>query len=661
LLINGATGIAVGMATSIPPHNLREVVDALLRLIDEPDTPLETLVRKHVRGPDFPTGCAILNTRDELVDIYSRGQGAIEMQGTWQVETEGRRTSIVIDSIPWALNKATLITDIADHVRSGKLPLVVDIRDESTEDIRIVLELKRDADPEAAMAYLFRRTALQSRFSVNLTALVPVPGTDVPVPRRLDLREMLRYFLDFRREVVERRLRHDLSQLEKRIHLLRGFVLIFDALDEAIRIIRASSGKPDAREALMERFGLDHEQAEAILETRLYKLAQMEIEAIRSELAEKEAAAAEIRAILSSEERLWGLVRSELAEVREAFGDRRRSRVTGPQELTEFDEEVYIVAEDSFVMVTREGWIKRQKSYTDLSTIRVREGDELGWVLPASTRESLVLFTDRGRAYTLRVADIPSTTGYGDAVQTRFDFADNERIVGAWTTDPRALPQASEETLANLPPDTAPPPWIVAVSRGGRTLRLPLEMFREPSTVNGRLYMRLESTRPEDAIVGAVACEGSEVVSLASRNGRCLLFPVDEVSVLSGAGKGVMAIKLDPKDTVIGFRLTTERMDGLEVETNRGRREVIRPNKFAVTKRGGKGRELIRLGYIAAVHPRTVELTFREGSAEEGADDEDAEHDLTAGGEGASGAPMPASEEDAPSQLPLVDDGEEER
>ncbi|TVR03309.1 MAG: DNA topoisomerase IV subunit A [Deltaproteobacteria bacterium] len=611
LLINGATGIAVGMATSIPPHNLGEVVDACIRLIDDPDLPLEKIAGRVIKGPDFPTGGAILNTREEIVEIYRTGSGAIEVQGEYTVEQEGRRRAIIITSIPYALNKATLIGDIADHVRTGKLPLVTDVRDESTEDIRIVLDLRRDADPEAVMAYLYKRTALQGRFNVNLTALIPQERSEVGTPKRLDLREMLTHFLDFRFEVTERRLRFDLEALEHRIHLLRGFAIVFDALDEAIALIRASDGKTDARNRLMDRFALDHEQAEAILETRLYRLAKMEIEAIREELAEKEAAAAELRTILDSPERMWALIRSELSQVREAYRDRRRTRVTGPRDELEFDEENYIVAEDTVVIITREGWMKRQKSYSELGAIRVREGDALGWVLASSTREKLVLFTDRGRAYTLRVTDIPQTTGYGEAVQTRFEFADRERIVGALTTDPRALPSPPDEIREQLGDGDPPPPWIIALSRGGRCLRLAVSTFEEPSTVQGRLLMRLDDRVPHDAVVAVRPTDGAEAVSLATQKGRCLIFPVDEVKILSGAGKGVTAIKLQNDDHVLGFVLTTERMGGLEVETNRGRTEVVRPNKFGVSGRGNRGREIIRLGYIARIHEPVEEVLYR--------------------------------------------------
>ncbi len=627
VLINGATGIAVGMATNIPPHSLREVVGALLALIDDRSLPLERIVGKYVRGPDFPTGGEILNTREELLEIYRTGSGPIEMRGEYRVEEEGRKQQIVITSIPYGLLKSELVEQIASHIRDAKVPQLLDVRDESTDEIRVVLELRRDASPDAAMAYLYRRTDLQKRFNVNLTVLVPVPGSDVAQPARIGLLEVLHHFLDFRKQVTTRRLQYDLEELERRIHILKAFEIIFDALDEAIAIIRASDGKADARVKLMARFGLDEEQAEAILETKLYRLAKLEIDAIRRELAEKEAAAAEIRAVLGNEARLWELIRGELAQIRDAYGDKRRSQVVGPQEERTFSEEAYIVAEDSFVIVTRGGWFKRQKSYTGLGAIRVREGDEAWWVLPASTRETVLFFTDRGRVFTMRVADIPLTTGHGEPIQTRFSFADGETIVGVATSDPRVLPVIPAGDLDALKPDDPVPPYFVAISRGGRTLRLSLVAFAEPSTVNGRTYMRLDPAVPDDAVVGVRVSDGHELVSIATRQGRCLVFPVEQVNVLASAGKGVLAMKLVGDDRVLGFRLleqvprrgrdgqTTwvprDAMDGLEVETNRGRAEVVRPNKFGVSERGNRGREIIRVGYIAKVSEAPVELRFR--------------------------------------------------
>ncbi len=610
LLINGATGIAVGMATNIPPHSLKEVVSALIALIDDSELPLEKIVGKYIKGPDFPTGGEILNSRASFLELYSTGRGAVDMRARYVLEKEGRKSYIIVNSVPYAVNKAQLISDIADHIRQNKIPQVVDIRDESTEEIRVVMELKRGANPEAAMAYLYKKTNLQTRFNVNLTALCPEKKTGVCKPLRMNLRDVLTEFLDFREKVTRRRLQYDLDQLERRIHILEAFEIIFAALDEAIALIRASDGKSDAREKLMARFELDHDQAEAILEIKLYRLAKLEIDAIQLELNEKRDQAKAILKVLKSKTEMWALIRNELTELKDAYGDRRRSKIVGPQEEVSFSEEIYITKEDSYVIVTREGWIKRQKSYSDLSAVRVREGDEVGWVVPASSRETVVLFTDLGRAYTIRSVEIPSTTGYGEAIQTKFDFADGEHVVGVVSNDPRVLPEISEEALSELDPDTPKPPYVIGVSRGGKTARLSLSIFKEPSTVNGRMFMRLDKAVKNDLVVGVYLSRGHENVSLATRKGRCLLFAANDSKVLSGAGKGVLAIKLSKGDYVVGYKLCVDRMDGLTVETNRGRTEVIRSNKFSVAKRGGKGRELIRMGHIAKVHLSPLEQDF---------------------------------------------------
>ena len=604
LLINGATGIAVGMATNIPPHHLGEVVTACMHLIDHPEASVEDLVGPILLGPDFPTGGELLTPLAELRALYATGHGTVEVRGTYHVEEEGRRRAVVITSIPYAVNKSTLVTEIADHIRAGRLPQVADVRDESTDEVRVVLDLQRGASEEAAMAYLYRRTALQTRFHVNMTALSPQEGSDVGTPSRMGLLEILHHFNAFRREVIEKRLLWDKAQLDKRIHLLEGFVRIFDALDEAIALIRSARNRPDAQLKLMDRFSLDEIQADAILDTRLYRLAQMEIHALRKELAEKVAERKRILDLLASDVALWGLVRTELDQIRAAYADERRtSALTAPVEVT-FHEEDYIVAEDSFVIVTREGWWKRQRSYTELGTIRLREGDTLGWVMPTSTKESIVLFTDRGRAYTMRAADIPQTTGYGEAVQTRFDFADGETLIGVLSTDPRLYPptRSDEHTTALT---------LTLVSQLGRCLQLPLSHFAEPSTRAGRLAIRLEEEG--DRALCAEWSAPLALVSMASRKGRCLVFPASEINLLGSAGKGVMAMKLGDQDVVLGATLTTDKREGLVVETNRGRIENVRASKFGISGRGNRGRELLRLGHLVKVHRGPVEWRFLEG------------------------------------------------
>ena len=612
-LVNGATGIAVGMATNVPPHNLGEVIDACLTLIKSPNARVETLLAS-VQGPDFPTGGRILNTPEEIQAIYETGEGAVDLRGEYETEGKGR---VVITSIPYALQKADLIEKIADHIRAGKVPQIVDIRDESTEDVRIVMELKRGATAEAAMAYLFKHTPLQSRFHVNMTALVPTDNPEVAAPEKVDLRTALRHFLDFRLDVVTRRLAHELRALEKRIHILKGLAVVFDALDEAIRLIRASKNKADASARLRHRFGIDDDQADAVLEIKLYRLARMEIDAILKELAEKEARAAEIRALLADEAGRWNMVRRELREVKKKYADERRTAISGPDAVVEYAAEDYIIKEDVYVIVTRDGWVKRQRSYTDLDAIRVREGDRVLYALAASTRATVGFMTSAGRCYSIRVDDLPQTTGYGDPVQKYFDFADRETVVGVASFDARVLPIGVPEVGGVPQPelfggDGAPPadttlgPYLVAVSSDGLAVRLETEAFMEPSNKNGRVVMRLAKGQ---RVVNAEVASGSENVCLASKQGRALIFPVPQVPVFKSAAKGVIAMRLaGSDDRVLGMALSDAARRGLEVETSRGRTEIVRTTKFEPTNRGNKGSVIISRGTLHTATPDPVEL-----------------------------------------------------
>src|SRR5918999_1307687 len=320
LLINGATGIAVGMATNIPPHNLGEVCTALVKLLDNPDLSSVQLCR-YIKGPDFPTGGQILNAPEELKEIYKTGSGSIRLRATWAEGGISRSDrTLFITSIPYAVNKAALVERIADVVLSRKLPPLLDVKDVSTDDVRIALEIKKEADPRMVMAYLFKNTPLQTNFIVNLTCLIPTENPEVGRPEKSDLHSILWHFLHFRLEVVTARLEHELEGLRKRIHILEGFEKVFDALDEIIRIIRKSDGKADAAEKIIKRFTLDAEQADAILELKLYRLARLEILVIHNELGDKRKRARQINALLKDDEARWKVVRDEIEELMDRYG-----------------------------------------------------------------------------------------------------------------------------------------------------------------------------------------------------------------------------------------------------------------------------------------------------------------------------------------------------
>src|SRR3989441_2591915 len=430
LLMNGSTGIAVGMATNIPPHNLREVVAALVAMIDEPDLGVKGLL-KHVKGPDFPTGGEMLNGKKELREIYETGQGAIRLRGEYTEEQLPRgKRQIVVTSLPYNVNKAELVERIAQEILSRRLPQATDVRDESTADIRIVLELKSDASADAVMAYLYKHTALQTNFNVNLTCLLPTDNPAVGQPARVTLADLCRQFLDFRMTVVTRRLEHERRQLEARLHILDALARIYDDLDRAIRIIRKAESRADAARQLMAAFKLDQVQADAILDIRLYQLARLEIEKILAERAERKKRLKEIEALLARPRERWKLIRAELVALGEKYGDKRRTQLATGEELA-YDPEAYIVHEDATVILSRDGWLKRVREVKDPSSTRLREGDALAAVLPGTTRDRLLLFSTPGTLYVLRVADVPATTGYGEPVQSLLKFGDGERVVAA--------------------------------------------------------------------------------------------------------------------------------------------------------------------------------------------------------------------------------------
>ena len=628
LLVNGASGIAVGMATNIPPHNLREVCAALDLLLKSPnrDAPLEKLVEV-LPAPDFPTGGVILNSPEELRQVYATGQGTIKLRGTYEPDPE-KPNQINVTSIPYGIEKDALVERIGALIGEGKVPQLTNVKDLSTDDVRIALELRPGQNADAAMAYLFKNTPLQTNFNANLTCLLPSAGAEVAVPDRLDLKGFLLHFLDFRLEVVTRRLTHELEGLLRRIHVLEGFAIVFSNLDEAIAIIRASNGKPDASPKLMARFALSYEQADAILETKLYRLGKLEIADILKELDERRTRAGQIQALLDDESERWKIVRKELKEIARAYGDDRRTKLLeGPLPAIEFREEDYIIDDDAWVIVTRDGWIKRQKSFADVASIRVRDEDAVGWVYRSRARQSLTLFTDRGVAYTLRTNDVPLTTGHGDPVQKQFAFEDNERLVGVVCHDPRCLPDVSHAPPPSQPLQAVliedavatdgeanghatnghvasalpPPPYAVALTAGGKVLRFALAPLSAVSTKKGRAVVRLDPSVKDDRVVGVEASDGSENVCLATRSARVLIFPASEANVVSGAARGVTAVKLDSTDRVIGFALADRKREGLSVRTSRGAVQIVRATKYPVTARGGRGYGILQRGTLDAI------------------------------------------------------------
>lgn len=607
ILINGATGIAVGMATNIPPHNPDELCTAAIRLLDALVEDKELSNRelcRTVKGPDFPTGGHLISTPEEIKQVYETGHGTLKVRATWEMGEPTRTGSvIVITSIPYSVNKSILVERIAEVITSRKMPLITDVRDVSADDIRIELELKKDADPEKVLAYLFKNTPLQVNFSCNFTCLVPTENPEVGRPERLDLQSILWHFLHFRMEVVTRRLSHELASLSKRIHILEGFEAIFDALDAILQLIRKSDGKADAAQKIIARFKLDAEQTDAILELKLYRLARLEVLVIQKELKEKRARVRQIEKLLGEKRAhgRWAIVREELNEVGSAFraaGGKRRTRIEEAGADAELSAEDLIIAEDAHVLVTKDGWIKRQREIKDLASTRLREGDSVQACFAASTTATALFLSNMGTAYTMRVAEINATTGYGIPIQKHFKLKDGEHIVGAYSLDKRVVGDLSE--VEGYFPET----FGFAATSDGQALTFGLSAHGEPSTKSGRRFLKLS---PDQEVVGTALVSGDETIVVATVDGRVLLCSVDQINYLTSAGKGVSLIKLGSGDRVLAAKAVSSPTDTLTIRSSMGGEQRINTAKYESSTRGGRGREIIRRGKLVAVVEDPVE------------------------------------------------------
>ncbi len=588
LLVNGSQGIAVGMATSIPPHNLNEVIDACAALIDDPNITMSRLLSL-VRGPDFPTGGQLLTTKKELEAIYEAGQGSLKLRGEWLIEDDGSKRNainVVLTSIPYAVERRSIVEKIAEVIIGKKLSGLLDVRDESTTDVRVVLELKRGTDPQLVMAYLYKNTPLATNVQVNLTCLVPTDKDDVAAPRRLSLKEILREFVDFRLATVTRRVAFELEELRRRIHVLEGFEKVFDALDEMITIIRKSEGKADAASKLVKRFALSDEQVDAILELRLYRLARLEIQVVKKELSEKRAEAKRLDKLLGSESARWKLVQDELSEIKSTYGDRRRTKVVGAVDEPEFQAEDFIQAEDANVILTAQGWVKRVREIKDLSQTRVREGDSVLSVAIGSTRSTVAFFSNLGAAYVARIHDVPPSTGYGDPVQKFFKLADGEKMIALLSFDPRVR-DVPDPTEGSAVPE---PPFALALMRSGLGFVFSLRAHRDASTRAGRRFARLNEG---DEVVAMLPVDLGDVVLMASSDGHALAVPVSDISQLSGVGKGSAVMKVPENERVVAVFVAPGGVGSMLVETEKGKLVELSVNKILGT-RGDRGQAIVK-------------------------------------------------------------------
>jgi len=583
LLVNGAQGIAVGMATSMPPHNLGEVLRGCVALIENPETSVAMLMRT-IKGPDFPLGGRIVTNRDELKETYSTGRGSIKVRGEWRFDVEKKKevtNRIIVYSIPYGVETGPLMEQLGEIRDSRRLPQLTDVSDLSDDKngMRIAIEIKPGA-AEVVMAYLFKHTALEQNFAYNATALAP-DAQGVLTPQRMDLKQLLQCFLEFRFVTVRRRFEFQLRQLEKRIHILEGFEIIFDGLDKALKIIRSSEGRQDAAVKLMKAFPLDEEQTFAVLDIALYRISQLEIGRIREELAEKRAEAERIRGILKSDKKLWGVVQGELEEIGKKYPSERRTNFGTSDEVTEFDASAYIVRENTHVVVSADGWVRRINKISSVDKLRMREGDSLMAVVPCSTLDNVVFFSSDGMAYTLTVNEIPASTGYGEPLAKFVRMGDGARIVTALSTDARFTPADKD-----VKGQATPSPYLFVATAAGQVARLSLNWYRQVSTKAGRKYCRL---RDKDRVVHVEIMDDSDSVFLATRKARLLHFKVDDVPVLGGAGMGVRGIKLESDDIVLGAQRLTRPSDTLKAINENDKELSFGQGKYEITSRGGRG------------------------------------------------------------------------
>ena len=585
LLVNGSSGIAVGMACSFPSHNLEEVMSALISLIDSPKQTVVNLM-KYIKGPDFPTGGIILNSKPELRRAYESGSGAIKIRGIWKVESLFRgKKQIIITEIPYSINKARLIEKIAEIIIAKKLPPLTDVRDESDEKIRVVLEIKSTADENKMMSYLLKHTDLETNFQLNFTCLKPNGE-----PARLSLLEICQYFLEFRKQVVTRRLNYELSLLEKRLHLLAGFAAIFRDLDKALKLIRSSKSRKEAHEKLQKYFKLDDEQTNAILEIPLYRLVAMEMEKILQEQKERLKEKKRIQSILASPKKIWSEVREELEEIKKKHSDKRLTQIKIIESI-EYNAEDFIAHEEVHIILSQNGWVRKLKNLSDPSGLKFKENDQLLGILQTNTRNLITFFTSFGIVYVSKVYNLPYTrSGFGEPVQSLFKFGDGEKVVSMLTLSAPGegldTPEQSEgqTTMDFLKSDKSGGnnTEFIVVSANGFGFRFRLSNLAE-TTRSGRKIMNLKN---DDSMIGFAPVTHSHVF-LATEKGKAVVIATDQITQLAGSGKGVTLMK-PGESNVVGFKLVNLK-DKITIVFDSGNDKEITVKSVRLCNRGSQG------------------------------------------------------------------------
>ena len=565
LLVNGSSGIAVGIATNIPPHNMRETIDAAVAMIDKPEIDVKGLL-SYIKGPDFPGGGQMLTSKVDLRNIYETGHGSIKLRGEWTTEDQPRgKWRIVVTSIPYTVNKSSLLARIGELIAQKSIAYLDDVRDESGEDIRIVLEPRgQDVDAEKVMSYIYKNTDLQINYHINFTALTPQLK-----PERHNLAQALRSYLDYRFETVSKRLTYDLAVLKERLQVLTAYLKASVNLDKIIAIIRSSKTRDQAREKLMAEFKFNELQANAILDLRLAALVGMEISKIKKEKIEKEAERAITEELLGSKAKLWNHIKKELLEIRSQYGDKRRTAiVTSTKDEPEYTAADFIEHEDTHVIVSRDGWIRRVKTFTKPENLRFKTGDSLLSWLPVNTRDLICLFTSHGKVYSTKAIEITQTTGFGDPVQSIFKFADKERIIWALAIiqpdGEGKVKRTAQSGLFDQLDKRQVESVYGQILEKEATLLLVTEMgmgFRFSSSVLGETNKngkKIATVKEDDAVLGISLTKKKRVFTL-SEDGRGLKFDIEEIPVLGGSGSGVRLMKLKEGQILKGYRLVDDK------------------------------------------------------------------------------------------------------
>ncbi len=582
LLVNGSSGIAVGMATNIPPHNLGETIDAVVAMIDEPAIDVDGLM-KHIKGPDFPTSAFIVG-RSGIRDAYRTGRGRIVMRARAHIEElRGGRTAIVINELPYGVKKGGeegVIAKMAALVNDKVLPEIADIRDLSDRTgMRLEIHLKRDAVPQVVQNKLFKHTALQSTFGYNAVALVD------GVPRTLTLLELVRYYLDYQREVVTRRSKFELRKAEERAHILEGYLIALENLDAVIALIRGSADTDEARTGLMEKFSLSEIQAQAILDLRLARLtglARKEIEEEHADLVER---IAELRTILGDPARVDGLIREELLEIKQVYGrnDERRTEIVAAEEELELED--LIAEEDMVVAISRSGYVKRlpvttyreqRRGGIGVMGMDLKEDDYIEHLVVASTHDFLLFFSSLGKVYRLKVHELPlgSRQSKGRALVNLLPFAQGESVRAMIAT--RKFEEAE---------------YLVLATRNGVVKKTRFVDYNTPLKADGIIAIRL---REGDELVNALHSDGEDDILLVSRKGQAARFHEKQARPMGRATEGVKGIRLREGDEVI-FAGIARNEEDLLVVTENGYGKRTRIDQYPVKGRGSMGVKTVQL------------------------------------------------------------------